>query len=121
MATLVTKVRLYLEANGKNPDVEIGREGANVYLVNETGTDEIKTWNVSGLAEPTESQLNSYESAADTHEANSVIRRKRKKEYPHVREQLDMLYHDMVADKGDKTGEWFKAVKKVKDDNPKGD
>jgi len=25
----------------------------------------------------------------------------------------------MAADKGDKTGEWFKAVKKVKDDNPK--
>jgi hypothetical protein len=23
------------------------------------------------------------------------------------------------ADKGDKTGEWYKAVKKVKDDNPK--
>jgi len=24
-----------------------------------------------------------------------------------------------MSDKGDKTGEWFKAVKKVKDDNPK--
>ena len=31
----------------------------------------------------------------------------------------DYKYKDMVADKGDKTGEWFKAVKKVKDDNPK--
>jgi len=40
--------------------------------------------------------------------------------YAEVKEQLDLLYHDMVADKGDKTGEWFKAVKKVKDDNPKG-
>ena len=119
MATLATKVRLYLEENGKNPDTEIGMEGSNVYLVNETGIDEIKTWNVSGLAEPTESQLNSYESAANTHEANSVIRRKRKREYPHVRDQLDLLYHDMVADKGDKSGEWFKTVKKVKDDNPK--
>jgi len=35
------------------------------------------------------------------------------------REQLDQLYHDMAADKGDKTGDWFAAVKKVKDDNPK--
>ena len=34
-------------------------------------------------------------------------------------EQLDLLYHDMTAGKGDKTGEWYKAVKKVKDDNPK--
>ena len=39
--------------------------------------------------------------------------------YPDIGEQLDLLYHDMIADKGDKTGEWFKAVKKVKDDNPK--
>ena len=30
-----------------------------------------------------------------------------------------MLYHDMTAGKGDKTGDWYKAVKKVKDDNPK--
>jgi len=25
----------------------------------------------------------------------------------------------MLADKGDKTGEWFKAIKAVKDANPK--
>ena len=46
--------------------------------------------------------------------------RDRANEYKELKEQLDLLYHDMVADKGDKTGEWFKAVKKVKDDNPKG-
>ena len=40
--------------------------------------------------------------------------------YAELKEQLDQLYHDMAADKGDKTGEWFKAIKKVKDDNPKG-
>jgi len=39
--------------------------------------------------------------------------------YAEIKEQLDLLYHDMAADKGNKTGEWFKAVKKVKDDNPK--
>ena len=43
----------------------------------------------------------------------------RKSAYPELEEQLDLLYKDMAADKGDKTGEWFKAVKKVKDDNPK--
>ena len=43
----------------------------------------------------------------------------RRTSYPDLREQLDLLYKDMAADKGDKTGEWFKAVKKVKDDNPK--
>ena len=35
--------------------------------------------------------------------------------YAEIKEQLDLLYHDMAADKGDKTGEWFKAIKAVKD------
>jgi len=48
-----------------------------------------------------------------------VVQRKRITEYALITEQLDLLYKDMAADKGDKTGEWFKAVKKVKDDNPK--
>ena len=46
-------------------------------------------------------------------------KRARQQSYPAIGDQLDMLYHDMVADKGDKTGDWFAAVKKVKDDNPK--
>ena len=45
--------------------------------------------------------------------------RDRQESYPAIPEQLDLLYHDMTAGKGDKTGEWYKAVKKVKDDNPK--
>lgn len=45
--------------------------------------------------------------------------RTRETEYPALAEQLDLLYKDMLADKGDKTGDWFAAVKKVKDDNPK--
>ena len=43
----------------------------------------------------------------------------RKEAYPEITEQLDLLYHDMTAGKGDKTGEWYKAVNKVKTDNPK--
>ena len=43
----------------------------------------------------------------------------RQQEYPAIAEQLDMLYHDMTADKGDKTGDWYEAIEKVKDDNPK--
>ena len=39
--------------------------------------------------------------------------------YTILREQLDMLFHDMTTGKGDKTGEWYKAVAKVKTDNPK--
>ena len=43
----------------------------------------------------------------------------RQESYPALGEQLDMLYHDMTAGKGDKTGDWYKAINKVKDDNPK--
>jgi hypothetical protein len=43
----------------------------------------------------------------------------RQEAYPALGEQLDMLFHDMTAGKGDKTGEWYKAVNKVKTDNPK--
>lgn len=45
--------------------------------------------------------------------------RARQEAYASTGDQLDLLYHDMTAGKGDKTGEWYKAVKKVKDDNPK--
>jgi len=45
--------------------------------------------------------------------------RDRAASYPDLAEQLDLLYHDMTAGKGDKTGEWYKAVNKVKTDNPK--
>ena len=47
------------------------------------------------------------------------IKATRKDLYGNIGDQLDLLYKDMLAGKGDKTGKWFKAVKKVKDDNPK--
>lgn len=43
----------------------------------------------------------------------------RDRKYPQLGEQLDMLFHDMTAGKGTKDGEWYKAVAKVKTDNPK--
>lgn len=43
----------------------------------------------------------------------------RQEAYGSIGDQLDMLYHDMTDGKGDKTGAWYKAVKKVKTDNPK--
>jgi len=61
--------------------------------------------------------LKALQDAWDVDNADYKI--SRANSYASVKEQLDLLYHDMAADKGDKTGEWFKAVKKVKDDNPK--
>ena len=44
----------------------------------------------------------------------------RKIAYPEIEEQLDKLFHDIDAGKLDKTGEFYKAIKAVKDANPKG-
>ena len=52
-------------------------------------------------------------------EQDNGYARARQESYPALAEQLDLLYHDMTSDKGDKTGEWYKAVKEVKTDNPK--
>ena len=51
--------------------------------------------------------------------AEMQIIENRKIAYGSVQDQLDKLYHDMTAGKLDVTGEWHKAIKKVKDDNPK--
>ena len=115
MAQLKTKIKLYLEANSKTWDAE----NKNLVLQNDGDEDFIASWNVNGLAEPTAEQIASYESAGNTAETLDGVLSTRRTSYPDLREQLDLLYKDMAADKGDKTGEWFKAVKKVKDDNPK--
>ena len=80
----------------------------------------IYEWNIDGLAEPTAEQLASYETAGNTAETAQGVLNTRASEYKELKEQLDLLYHDMTADKGDKHGEWYKHIKKVKDDNPKG-
>ena len=43
----------------------------------------------------------------------------RQLEYPSIGDQLDQLYWDIDAGKLDKTGAWYKAIKKIKADNPK--
>ena len=49
----------------------------------------------------------------------NAYQRTRADAYEEVKEQLDQLYHDMTAGKLDATGEWHKAIKAVKDANPK--
>ena len=115
MATLYTKVKLYLEANSKTFEAE----NDNIVLRNDGSGDYIHTWSVSGLAKPSDSQLNSYESNGNTEETNVNVRDTRRKSYGDIGDQLDLLYKDIVANKLDTTGEWAKKIKAVKDANPK--
>ena len=90
-----------------------------VKLQNDGSGDYIAEWNAKDKSKPTDSQLNALASEATKLNNNNEIRNTRKTAYGSVGDQLDLLYKDMIAGKGDSTGEWFKAVKKVKDDNPK--
>ena len=113
---LYWKVVKYLEANSKT-DSEFS--SGNIKLQNDGDGDYIKTWNVSGVAKPTDSQLNALASTATSEQNNYAIRKTRKRAYGTIGDQLDLLYKDMVAGKLDTTGEWAKAIKAVKDSNPK--
>jgi len=70
---------------------------------------------------PTELELtDKLQEMQDTWDVeNAEYRLNRFYSYPRVREQLDLLYHDMTADKLDATGEWHKSIKSIKDANPK--
>ena len=50
---------------------------------------------------------------------NDSYKSKRRDAYDTLANQLDMLYHDLVAGKLDATGTWAKHIKSVKDANPK--
>jgi len=118
MASLHRKIKLYLEANSKT-EQELFNGNVELFNNSDGNGDYIKVWNVSGVAKPSDSQLASYETAGNTEETNNKIRATRKVAYGDIGDQLDLLYKDMLAGKGDSTGEWFKSIKAVKDANPK--
>jgi|TARA_R100001440_G_C2435521_1_gene105204 hypothetical protein len=115
MASLYWKVKTYLEANSKTES----EFDSNIILRNDGSGDYIHTWSVSGLNKPTDSQLTSADTQATKDYNNSRVRKTRKKSYGDIGDQLDLLYKDMLAGKGDSTGEWFKSIKAVKDANAK--
>jgi len=119
MATLNKKVKLYLEDNSKvYKDEKVNFELQDDYVDN-VSSPYIKTWNVSGLTQPTADQIASYETAGNTAETLDGVLSTRKRAYLNFGYQLDLLYHDMTAGKLDGTGEWHKHIKAIKDANPK--
>jgi hypothetical protein len=88
-----------------------------IFSVNAEDYDQI-TWE-TGTAVISKADIQAKQAELKTAYDALDYSRNRAVAYPELKEQLDLLYKDMAADKGDKTGEWFKAVKKVKDDNPK--
>tara|TARA_R110000765_G_scaffold104463_1_gene194263 strand:- start:44 stop:364 length:321 start_codon:yes stop_codon:yes gene_type:complete len=87
------------------------------FTVHGDNTDTID-W-LDGTIQISESDIETKVNELQADDDAKQYQRDRAVAYAEIKEQLDLLYHDMAADKGNKTGEWFKAVKKVKDDNPK--
>ena len=108
MANLSTKIKMYAAANGvaevdfmKDVMLQDDSDGNGAY---------IKEWNLD-IAQPTDAQLSAQESAADTEEANNVVRSTRRTAYGDIGEQLDEIYKDIDA--------WKARIKSIKDANPK--
>jgi len=112
MASLSSKVKKYLANNGVN-EVDFM---VDVLLQDDSNGQGpyIKSWNVSGVAQPTSEQLDAVDSAADLEERQNAVRATRRNAYGDIGSQLDMQYHDSV----DGTSTWKDHVAKVKTDNP---
>ena len=112
MASLSSKVKQYCADNGV-AEVDFMTD---VLLQDDSNGQGpyIKQWNVSGVAQPTDEQLNAVDSAADLSERQNAARAARKTAYGDLGDQLDMQYHDSV----DGTSTWKDHVAKVKTDNP---
>ena len=85
MAQLSNKIRIYLDREvdfTKDVILQDDSDGKGAY---------IKEWNVDE-AQPTEEQLNAFESQADAVEALNQVYANRKAEYPSVQDLVVALY-----------------------------
>ena len=108
MAQLSTKIKEYCKANSVNEvdfqtDVKLQDDsnGQGAYIAE---------WNLD-IAQPTDAQLASYETAANTAESNATVDATRRNEYGDIGEQLDEIYHDIDA--------WKARILTIKTNNPK--
>jgi len=108
MAQLSTKIKEYCKANGV----------ANVDFLNDVKLQDdsngqgvyIAEWNLD-IAQPTDAQLASYETVANTAEANAQVDATRRQAYGSWNDQLDEIYHNIDA--------WKARIQGIKDNNPK--
>ena len=109
MASKSNLIREYCKANGVSnvdftTDVKLQDDsnGQGAYIAE---------WNLD-IAQPTDEQLASYETAANTAEANATVDATRRSQYGSWNDQLDEIYHDIEA--------WKTRIQAIKNNNPKG-
>ena len=109
MAQLSNKVREYCKANNVS-DVDFTTDVKLQDDSNGQGAY-IAEWNLD-IAQPTDAQLATYETTANTAEANAQVDATRVSQYGSWGDQLDEIYHDIEA--------WKTRIQTIKDNNPKG-
>ena len=111
MASKSNLIREYCKANGVS-NVDFLKD---VLLVDEmidgVSNPYIKEWNIESLAQPTDEQLASYETAANTAESNAQVDATRRSEYGSWNEQLDEIFHSI--------DDWKARIQTIKNNNPK--
>ena len=108
MAQLSNKIKEYCKANGVSnvdflEDVKLQDDsnGQGAYIAE---------WNLD-IAQPTDEQLASYETAANTAESNAQVDATRRQAYGSWNDQLDEIFHDIEA--------WKARIQGIKTNNPK--
>ena len=108
MAQLSNKIIAYANANGVSEvdfttDVKLQDDsnGQGAYIAE---------WNLD-IAQPTDAQLASYETAANTAESNAQVDATRRQAYGSWNDQLDEIFHDIDA--------WKARIQGIKTNNPK--
>ena len=110
MAQLSNKIKEYCKANSVS-DVDFTSDVLlQDDMVGGVSNPYIREWNLD-IAQPTDEQLASYETAANTAESNAQVDATRKAAYGDIGSQLDEIYHDMDA--------WKTRIAGIKADNPK--
>ena len=108
MAQLSNKIIAYANANGVS-EVDF----TNDVLLQDDSNGQgayIKEWNLD-IAQPSGEQLATYETAANTAEANAQVDATRRQAYGSWNDQLDEIFHDIEA--------WKTRIQGIKDNNPK--
>ena len=116
MSNIVTKIKLYAEANSKVADFDPFTGNVEVSDLSDGNGQFISKWEIEGLTKPTDAQLNALSSQATALENTAKIDAKRQTEYLSWQEQFEMIYKDQKNG----TSTYKDHCDKVRSDNPKG-
>ena len=92
---------------------------ADSIVVYESGNWHIQQWLSPSITQPStdeiKAEISNYQKELD----KTYYQEQRRPEYPSVKEQLDLLYKDIVAGTVTTSGGFAKAIKAIKDKYPK--